>query len=95
MVNQYLASTPPVVTDNYCWVITAAAVFQKNEALVKEDRIDETKKKKKKNNAHPSRTYCKYSRPTICGDSIAPSLGGALFVFISILIFIFTLTIHL
>ena len=54
-------TTPPVVTDNYRWVITAETTIFQNAQLVpnirgirKEDRIDEvkttTKKQKKQNN---------------------------------------------
>ena len=51
---------PPVVTDNYRWVLTAkTTIFQMSnclptdEALEKEDRIDELKKKKKKKKSSP------------------------------------------
>ena len=34
-----------------------------DEAIEKEDRIDEINKKKQKKHSHPSRTCCRHSRP--------------------------------
>ena len=66
-----IAGTPPVVTNNYRWVITAdTTIFQYCPVVTQEmrqkkrkDGIDEMKKKRHAKTAHPSRTCCKHSRP--------------------------------